>query len=152
MLSKDYFLAYDYSHFGIVSVDEESNDCCHWIVPSDYISISSPINNIIYAFKRQGDNEILEVFDVSENFKLLFSKEYPLDIYSKQKNIDWNGLPEETRNRLIKVEDIGSIHFFPYNEYHGNLGSGDYYDELHGFNELRDAFDDDPEAMWGRLD
>ena len=55
-----------------------------------------------------------------------------------------NGLKE----RLIKDEDFGQVESFPGYE----MDRTDYYQNDSSDDYLKDAFEDDPDAMWGRMD
>jgi len=147
MLNKRAFLAFDYCHVGIASNGSDDKTNFPWVVPAIYVKISFPVNNIIYAWKWKDNKTIIDIYDLTLNYKLVSSMEY----------ID-GSLPlvnEETKEdqsaRFINLDEIDNIKYFPYEEYHESdaydSSSGDLYE-----NDLRDAFEDDPEAMWGRLD
>lgn len=124
MLNKKIFLAFDYSHVGILSNDGEDESVCRKLVPFDYYKISIPINNIIYAWKWCDDKNVIDVFDVSEGCKLIISIEHPLE-YSVLKKVFNEKLTEEQRSRLVELDNKKNIiEYFPYEEFYEGDSSG----------------------------
>lgn len=147
MLNKRAFLAFDYCHVGIASNESDDKTNFPWVVPAIYFKISFPINNVIYAWKRKDNKTIIDIYDLTQNYELVSSMEY-IDGSLPLVNIETK---EDQSARLINLDEIDNIKYFPYEEYQESdaydSSSGDSYE-----NDLRDAFEDDPEAMWGRLD
>ncbi len=146
LLNKNHFLAFE-NGVGVVTINPENEDIFQWSVPHIYIKISLPINNIIYAWRWQNNKKIIDIYDLSENYKLISSIEY----IDSSLSLDKEHIKEGQRERLINLDEIDNIKYFPFNE--------DYYDSNSCFgcsddsyDNYRDAFEDDPEAMWGRLD
>ena len=147
MLNKRAFLAFDYCHVGIASNESDDKTNFPWVVPAIYFKISFPINNVIYAWKWKDNKTIIDIYDLTLNYEFVSSMEY-IDGSLPLVNIETK---EDQSSRLINFDEIDDIKYFPYEEYHESdaydSSSGDSYE-----NDLRDAFEDDPEAMWGRLD
>jgi hypothetical protein len=145
MLNKGMFLAFNYCNVGIVSNESDGKTNFPWIVPAIYFKISIPINNIIYAWKWEDDKKIIDIYDSTQNYKLISSIEY----IDSSLSLDNENIKEEQRARLINLDKINDIKYFPYEEHYesdaSNSSLGESYD-----NDLRDAFEDDPDAMWGR--
>lgn len=125
MLNDNTFLAFDYSNVGVVLNEGEGDDNFRWVVPLEYFMISIPINNMIYAWKWCDDKKVIDVFDLSENYTLIISTEYSLE--SSGLNYVLNeGLTEEQRSRLIGLDNINDIEYFPYEKFYGGGASSDY--------------------------
>lgn len=156
MINERYFFAEKGINSGIVSKDDSNFS---WIVPCEYDYLTFPMHELVYAIKRiEYTHEFyLDIFDVSDDYKLLssskFHSDYPyefdylikdmVDSFGSLSSIS-NGLKE----RLIKDEDFGQVESFPGYEMdrthdYQNDSSDDY---------IKDAFEDDPEAMWGIMD
>lgn len=156
MIDERHFFAEKGINSGIVSKDDSNFS---WIVPCEYDYLTFPMHELVYAIKRiEYTHEFyLDIFDVSDDYKLLssskFHSDYPyefeylikdmVDSFGSLSSIS-NGLKE----RLIKDEDFGQVESFPGYEMdrthdYQNDSSDDY---------LKDAFEDDPEAMWGIMD
>lgn len=157
MINEHHFLAKKGINSGIVFKDDSNFS---WIVPCEYDCLTFPINELVYAIKRieYTHDFHLDIFDVSNEYKLLsssrFHSNYPYtglkylidDIVNSFDSLTRisNGLKE----RLIKDKDFGQVEFFP--GYEIDLTEDCYNDSSDDY--LKDAFEDDPESMWGRMD
>lgn len=160
MINSNVFLAYDNQNVGIMAVSKGKESLGEIIIPYVYKLVTLPINDIVYALKEEQKGKcILDVFDISNSVKKILSclvgninlfedkKDITQDVFariqSKENSFSNLGI-------ILKEDAIDSVRWFPFEHYYEN---DDRQGNTYPSNEwLRDAFEDDPEAMWGRLD
>lgn len=153
-INSHYYLAFNsLGHVGIGTNDSEEGQSeetydCSWALPDIYNKLSLPINGLIYAFRDQDNKQIVDIIEIRTKAEIIISLEIKTDIY-ELKNIVTEHISAELKDRLVKKDDGNKIVFFPFEEYYDDKGwgsNGSYRDD----GSYRDAFEDDPEAMWGR--
>lgn len=157
LINSRYFLAKNgFGEVGIATSDSEEEQsemttACCWALPSIYYKMSLPKNDLIYAYRVQDDKQIVDIIDIKTKAKVVISLEIETDIYAELNNIETEHITDDIRSRIIKNDEENKLKYFPFERYYDNSWSSNKpYRRDDG--SYRDAFEDDPEATWGRLD
>ena len=161
-IDKRHYLAYVEGNVGVVEISDKDNENLNWIVPCNYTFMTFPYNNLLYAVYQDGMLLRLDVFDIEDGFKMLYSLETSSnEIISNRmyciEELLCGGVDDtitELKKRLIKKDNIVNLVCFPHYTEDVFYSGSDYCPEDNYTIEdsLRDAFDDEPEAMWGIRD
>ena len=145
-----------------VRKNAKDNENLNWIVPCNYTFMTFPYNNLLYAVYQDGMLLRLDVFDIEDGFKMLYSLETSSnEIISNRmyciEELLCGGVDDtitELKKRLIKKDNIVNLVCFPHYTEDVFYSGSDYCPEDNYTIEdsLRDAFDDEPETMWGIRD
>lgn len=159
MISTNAYLAYNNEVVGLMAVCDGNEIFERTLIPYEYKLMTLPINGIIYALREDEEDKcILDVFDITSSTKKVLScTSDKISLSGDRKDITEEVLVCLKTNKtsidnILREDQIKEVIWFPFmhdydSDYHEQQSNEYSSDE-----GLRDAFEDDPEAMWGRLD
>jgi len=159
MISTNAYLAYNNEVVGLMAVCDGNEIFERTLIPYEYKLMTLPINGIIYALREDEEDKcILDVFDITSSTKKVLScTSDKISLSGDRKDITEEVLVCLKTNKtsidnILREDQIKEVIWFPFMhdydyDYHEQQSNEYSSDE-----GLRDAFEDDPEAMWGRLD
>lgn len=159
-IDKQHFFAYKEQNTGVVRIKGNDDEKLEWIVPCEYEFITFPVNNLLYAVCWNGKSQRLDVIDIEDNFNKIYSMELLTnDVIDNRRNcletlFSGVAIDDEAKNnlaeRIVGKGDIDKLVCFPYQSREDDDYYRGYPDDYYSIEDsLRDAFDDEPEAMWG---
>ncbi len=160
-IDETHYMVYDNGRVGIIKICSDTIDKLQWVIPCDYEFMSLPVNGVLYAVYWDGKSVRLDLFDLEDGVWKFCSVETETnrgvtnrlacmeELYSGL-NLDDDVIGAE---RLVGKNEINSLKYFPFQTENGFYDYDRYQDDGYSIEDsLRDAFDDEPEAMWGIMD
>lgn len=158
-----HYMVYDNGRVGVIKICSDAIDKLQWVIPCDYDFMSLPANGVLYAVYWDCKSVRLDLFDLEDGCRKFSSIETGknwgvtnrlacMEELYPGLSINDDVISNQAK-RLIGKDEINNLKFFPFQAENVFYGYDGYHDDGYSIEDsLRDAFDDEPEAMWGIMD